>query len=85
LGQAIGFFVALFAGAIWLTCLYNRTSGSILLVALWHVIWNIVNIFGLPISDELVAMMSAFVIVTAMMLVTVGKGALQPRGANSVE
>lgn len=77
--QVIGFFISLFAGAIWLTGLYNRTGGSIMLVALWHAIWNIVNIFGLPLSDELVAIMNAFVMTAAVILVSVGKSALQPR------
>lgn len=76
LGQLLGFFIALFAGAIWLTWLYNRTGGSILMVALWHAIWNIVNIFGLPISDDLVAIMSAFVMITAVVLVSLGRGTL---------
>lgn len=35
LGQIVGFFLGLLAGAIWLTCLYNATGGSVLMVAIW--------------------------------------------------
>lgn len=35
-----GFLIGLLAGAITLTWLYNSTSGTILLVALWHGTFN---------------------------------------------
>ena len=36
-----GFFIGLTAGAIVLTSLYNRTGGSILVVAVWHASYNL--------------------------------------------
>src|SRR3712207_5962455 len=56
--EYVGFFVGLFAGAIWLTCLYNGSGCSVLLVALWHTHWNLVTLVGAAVSDELVAAMS---------------------------
>jgi len=74
-GQVIGFFLGLFAGAIWLTFLYNSTGGSIFIVATWHAIWNIVNIFGLVISIDVVSLMSAIVMVAAVIIVIVWRPA----------
>jgi len=68
-GQVVGFFVGLFAGAIWLTFLYNSTAGATSMVALWHTGWNIVNIVGLAVSVEVVSLMSAMVIVLAVIIV----------------
>jgi len=74
-GQVIGFFIGLFAGAIWLTFLYNSTGGSIFMVATWHAIWNIVNIFGLVVSVDVVSLMSAIVMVAAVVIVIVWRPA----------
>ena len=74
-GQVIGFFIGLFAGAIWLTFLYNSTGGSIFIVATWHAIWNIMNIFGLVISVDVVSLMSAIVMVAAVVIVIVWRPA----------
>jgi membrane protease YdiL (CAAX protease family) len=73
--QVIGFFIGMFAGAIWLTFLYNSTGGNTLMVVLWHTTWNIVNIIGLVVSIEVVALMSAMVMVIAVVIVIVGKPA----------
>ncbi len=69
--QVVGFFISLVAGAIWLTFLYNSTSGSIFAVAAWHTVWNIVNIVGLLIAVDVVSLMSALVIVAAVVIVLV--------------
>lgn len=74
-GQVIGFFIGLFAGAIWLTFLYNSTGGNIFIVATWHTIWNIVNILGLVVSVNVVSLMSAMVMVAAVVIVIVWKPA----------
>ncbi len=74
--QAIGFFIGLFAGAIWLTFLYNSTGGSIFLVALWHASWNVVNIIGLVVSEDTVSLMSAMVMIAAVVIVMVGRPAM---------
>jgi membrane protease YdiL (CAAX protease family) len=73
--QVIGFFIGIFAGAIWLTFLYNSTGGNNVMVVLWHVTWNIVNIIGLVVSIEVVSLMSAMVIVLSVVIIIVGKPA----------
>lgn len=42
----LGFVLGIFAGAIWLTFLYNYTKGSILAVSLWHLNFNAVSMIG---------------------------------------
>jgi hypothetical protein len=39
----VGFFLALLGGAFVLTWIFNRTGGSVLLVALWHASFNLVT------------------------------------------
>jgi len=67
--QFAGFFIAIFAGAIWLTCLYNSTGGSILMVVLWHFTWNTVNIVSPVISREINTLMSTMVMVAAAVVI----------------
>jgi len=74
-GQVIGFFIGLFAGAIWLTFLYNSTGGNIFIVAAWHTIWSIMNILGLVVSIDVVSLRSAIVMVAAVVIVIVWKPA----------
>lgn len=74
-GQVIGFFIGLCAGAIWLTFLYNSTGGSVFIVATWHALWNTVNIVGLVISAEIVSVMSAIVMVAAVVIIIVWRPA----------
>lgn len=38
-----GFFIGMACGAVVLTWLYNRSGGSILIVAVWHGTYNIVS------------------------------------------
>jgi uncharacterized protein len=69
--EVVGFFVGLFAGAVWLTALYNGSGGSVFVVAAWHATWNVVNILALPVSMAVVATMSTLVMVAAVVVVVV--------------
>jgi membrane protease YdiL (CAAX protease family) len=80
-----GFFIGLFAGAIWFTFLLNSTGGSILGVALWHMCWNAVNLAGARISETVVATMSALVIGLAVVALASGGSSRLSRGAKYVE
>lgn len=71
--QVIGFFVGLFAGSILLTSVFNSTGGNILMVSLWHMNWNIVNIVALEVSEEAVSLMSSFVMIAAIVILVVFK------------
>lgn len=73
--QVIGFFIGMFAGAIWLSFLYNCTGGNTFMVVLWHATWNIVNIIGLVVSIDVVSLMSAMVMVISIVILIVGKPA----------
>jgi len=67
--------MGMFAGAVWLTFLYNSTDGNTLMVILWHTIWNKVNIVGAVVSMEVVASMSTMVMIAAAVIVIVWKPA----------
>lgn len=68
-GQVVGFFLGLFAGAIWLTCLYNATGGSVLMVDVWHTVWNVVNQVAMVVSVGVLSLMSVLVMVGAVAIV----------------
>ena len=78
--QAVGFFMGLFAGAIWLTCLYNSTGGSILMVAAWHTTWNLVNQAATVVSVQILSAMSVMVMILAVaVVISFGPRTLSPR------
>lgn len=82
----VGFFLGMFAGALWLTFLYNSMGGSILMVALWHVIWNMMNLVGAIVSDDLVAVMNMLMIVVGVVaLIIGGPAALSRSGKHVIE
>jgi uncharacterized protein len=83
--QVMGFFVGLLAGAIWLTCLYNSTGGSILMVAAWHTTWNLVNQVAMVVSVEILSAMSVMVMILAVaVMVAFGPATLSPRRKQEV-
>jgi membrane protease YdiL (CAAX protease family) len=66
-GMLIGFILGLFAGAIWMTFLFNYTQGSLLAVSLWHFTFNFVSMIG---TEAIVAAtMSTIIIVVAIFVV----------------
>lgn len=75
-GTVVGFFVALLAGAFWLTWLFEASGGSVLVVATWHALWNVANLVAAPLGPVTVAALNA-------LMMTLGYAVLLalPRGA----
>jgi membrane protease YdiL (CAAX protease family) len=67
-----GFFSCFVAGAIWLTFLYNSSGGSVLMVILWHIVWNAVNVAGAAVSSDLVAVTNVLLIPLSLVALAVG-------------
>jgi len=59
-----GFFLGLFAGAIVLTWLYNKSGGSVFAAALWHASFNFVT--ASPTGGLIAAVTSSLVVVWAV-------------------
>lgn len=78
-----GFALGVISGAILLTWLYNSTRGSILMVVLWHGVWNLVS--APPVSTGTVAAVaSTVVMVWAVLTVIVFKPANLSRAEKQV-
>ena len=66
-GMLVGFILGLFAGAIWMTFLFNYTSGSLLAVSLWHFTFNLVSMIG---NETVVAAtMSTVIMLVALFII----------------
>lgn len=68
-GTLLGFLVGMLAGAIFLTWLYNSSGGSILLVAVWHGLFDYVSACTECKSGVIAASVSTVVMVWAIVLV----------------
>ena len=67
-GDYIGFFIGLSCGAVVLTWVYNRSGGSILLVAIWHGLFNVVS--GTQAATGVIAaVVSTLVMAQAILLI----------------
>lgn len=71
-GEYVGFYLGLFAGALWLTFLYNSSGGSILMVVVWHTVWNAVALGAAVLSPTLVAATSGLIMVSGVVALLVG-------------
>lgn len=70
--EYLGFYLGLFAGAVWLTFLYNSARGSTLIVVVWHTVWNAVALAAAILSPTLVAITSALIMMTGIAALLVG-------------
>jgi uncharacterized protein len=69
------FVLGVLAGSIWLTGLYNSTGGSVLMVMLWHVTWNMANAMAAAVSGGIVVLLTVQVIITAVVILLIWKPA----------
>lgn len=65
-GMLIGFVTGIYAGAILLTYVFNKTKGSLLTVSIWHLLWNVVSMMDK--EGIISAVMSTIVIVIAIVI-----------------
>lgn len=79
-----GFLIGLLAGAITLTWLYNSTSGSILMVAMWHGIFNFTTACITCKTGIIAAAISTMVMVWSVLVVVLFKPAMLSRSEKQV-
>lgn len=67
-GTLIGFFFGMLCGSTVLTWLYNRSGGSVLLVAIWHGTYNLASATGAA-SGTIAAVVTTLVMIQALVLI----------------
>jgi membrane protease YdiL (CAAX protease family) len=71
-GAIAGFVASLVAGALWLTFLYNSTGGSVLAVALWHTLWDLLNLSVGAVAPQTGAVANMLVFAVAAVVIWLG-------------
>jgi len=84
-GMLVGFLVGLLAGAVFLTWLYNSTGGSILIVAIWHGLFDYVTACTECKSGLVAALVSTLVMLWAVLVVVIYKSEnLSPKARHAI-
>jgi membrane protease YdiL (CAAX protease family) len=73
LGSLVGFLLGLFAGAVWLTYLYNSTRGSALITMVWHSLFNVASAIALVAVPPAAAVMSVLAVLLGIAALGIGK------------
>lgn len=84
-GTLIGFLLGVFAGAVFLTWLYNSSGGSILIVAVWHGLFDYVTACTECKSGLIAAALSTVVMIWACVVIPVFKPGDLSRQARQVQ
>jgi CAAX protease family protein len=72
-GSLVGFLLGILAGAVFLTWLYNSSGGSILIVAVWHGLFDYVTACTECKSGMIAATVSTLVMIWAVVIIVVFK------------
>ncbi|HET6766329.1 MAG TPA: CPBP family intramembrane glutamic endopeptidase [Chitinophagaceae bacterium] len=68
----IGLVIGIYAGSLYLTYIFNFTKGSLLVVTIWHITWDIVSMIGK--EAMIAAVMSTIIMVLAIFVLLKYKG-----------
>ena len=76
--QLVGFVIGIVAGAVWLTCLYNGSGGSVLMAIVYHTTLNAVYQSDVT-APAILAIMTTAIIAGALLIVIIfGPARLTP-------
>ncbi|HEX5651450.1 MAG TPA: CPBP family intramembrane glutamic endopeptidase [Chitinophagaceae bacterium] len=68
----LGLILGIYAGSLYLTHLFNFTKGSLLVVTIWHITWDIVSMIGK--EGMIAAIMSSIIMLLAVVVLVKYKG-----------
>lgn len=74
-GMLLGFLIGVFAGAVFLTWLYNSSGGSVMIVAVWHALFDYVTACTQCKSGAVAAAVSTLVMLWAVAVFLLYKSA----------
>jgi membrane protease YdiL (CAAX protease family) len=82
--QFVGFAIGIAAGAIWLTCLYNGSGGSVLLAIVYHASLNAVYLPDVAAPGILAIMTTAIIAGAVGIVLAFGPARLAPHHGGSL-